>query len=492
MADKYEAIIIGAGPGGVTCSALLAKKGLKVLLLEKNQRVGGKGITVQSKGFKSEMFAMAGVPAHEGAWLEAFRALGIEDRYRVVAKPLALVSRHPGEKWQIVQTQSNDPDQQADPLAPITWCMNDKEKEISLRILAEIFTMSPERIAELDDVSVHDFITRYEDLPKPLYGFFAYLANTSMAGIIETASMAAQIRFMLSVMQKPLGYPKGGFGRMMEDMAEVLKAHNGEVKLRARVEKIVVTDGQVEGVLTKDGLFKAPIVVSNAGIQPTVLKLVGAEHFDRAYINYVKDLLPSLGFVCMRYLLNKPVLEYALYQVWSQQAWWNLEEYKKARAGKLTEDVIFTVSVPSNFDPEMAPPGKQIVVVGATSSPDPQDRMLKPVFAKMDQQMCEVFPEMVPHIESRVGLVGPAQISGISREQVMPGRGGEGVGLGMSVGQTGRNKPSARAPIRGLFYVGFDAGGRDLMGTHQAVDSGMNVAEIVHQYHRGKQQAGGK
>lgn len=79
MADKYDAIIIGAGPGGATCSALLAKKGLKVLLLEKNQRVGGKGLTVQSKGFKSEMFAMAGVPAHEGAWLEAFRALGIED-----------------------------------------------------------------------------------------------------------------------------------------------------------------------------------------------------------------------------------------------------------------------------------------------------------------------------------------------------------------------------------------------------------------------------
>jgi len=104
--------------------------------------------------------------------------------------------------------------------------------------------------------------------------------------------------------------------------------------------------------------------------------------------------------------------------------------------------------------------------------------------------MCEVFPEMVPHIESRVGLVGPAQISGISREQVLSGRGGEGVGLGMSVGQTGRNKPSPRAPIRGLFYVGFDAGGRDLMGTHQAVDSGMNVADIVHQYHRGKQQAG--
>jgi phytoene dehydrogenase-like protein len=36
MSKKYDVIVIGAGPGGATCGALLAKMGLKVLLLEKN------------------------------------------------------------------------------------------------------------------------------------------------------------------------------------------------------------------------------------------------------------------------------------------------------------------------------------------------------------------------------------------------------------------------------------------------------------------------
>jgi len=42
MAKEYDVIVVGAGPGGTCCAALLAKKGLKVLLLEKNAKVGGK------------------------------------------------------------------------------------------------------------------------------------------------------------------------------------------------------------------------------------------------------------------------------------------------------------------------------------------------------------------------------------------------------------------------------------------------------------------
>ena len=50
------------------------------------------------------------------------------------------------------------------------------------------------------------------------------------------------------------------------------------------------------------------------------------------------------------------------------------------------------------------------------------------------------------------------------------------------VGQAGRHKPSAKAPLQGLFYVGCDAGGYGI-GIHQAVDSGINVANMVLRYH---------
>jgi prolycopene isomerase len=77
---------------------------------------------------------------------------------------------------------------------------------------------------------------------------------------------------------------------------------------------------------------------------------------------------------------------------------------------------------------------------------------------------------------------GPADISRLSREAVIPGGGGECIGLGQIVGQCGKHKPSAKAPIRGLFYVGADAGSSGF-GNHMCVESGINVAKMVRNYY---------
>jgi flavin-dependent dehydrogenase len=46
-----DVIIVGAGMAGLTCGCLLAKKGLKVLIIEKNQKVGGCCTSFQKDGF---------------------------------------------------------------------------------------------------------------------------------------------------------------------------------------------------------------------------------------------------------------------------------------------------------------------------------------------------------------------------------------------------------------------------------------------------------
>ena len=45
MTDNYDAIVVGAGHNGLVCSALLAKAGKKVLVLEANDQVGGAAVT---------------------------------------------------------------------------------------------------------------------------------------------------------------------------------------------------------------------------------------------------------------------------------------------------------------------------------------------------------------------------------------------------------------------------------------------------------------
>ena len=45
MTDKYHVIVIGAGHNGLVCSALLAKAGKNVLVLEAKEQVGGAAIS---------------------------------------------------------------------------------------------------------------------------------------------------------------------------------------------------------------------------------------------------------------------------------------------------------------------------------------------------------------------------------------------------------------------------------------------------------------
>ena len=489
MPSKYDVIVIGAGPGGVTCAALLAKKGLSVLVLDKNQQVGGKQMAVSAKGYKGELWPTGGLPVNGGAWLEAFKALGIESKFRVSVKDIGNLYRRPGGEWLRTVTHM-DPYQLPDPnILFDQWQLNVVERECTLKLLAEIALMPPDKINSLDDITVHEYLEQYGNVPRSAYGYFAFLTHAFNVGLIDLVPMSEVVKAFQRLMGQPLGYPVGGYDRMSQDFAQVIRDCGSEIKNRTRVEKILIEDGRAVGVVAKDTVFRAPIIVSNAGLQPTMLKLVGEQYFDKSYVSYVKELLPSNGFTGCHWVLNKPVLEHGLYQVWSDDGWWDMNRQDEVRKGKMPADLIITVVVPTNYDPAMGPAGKQLLIFGTPCSPDPSDKTIAALWKKADQQMAEMFPEIVPFIESKGPYSGPAQVSALSRDQVLPAQGGEACGLCVTIGQCGKYKPSAKSPIPGLFYVGFDAGSTAFMGSQQAVDSGLRVAPLVYRQHLENRQA---
>jgi len=247
--------------------------------------------------------------------------------------------RRKGGKW---TTSVDAPGQQVDdPTANMfdAWDLDAKEREVSMSILAEIAMFTPEQLDALESVSVQQWLAEKEHVPRPLHSFLATQCNLMATGVYELVSISEIARVMQVFFGGRSGYPRGGYGRLVDEIIGVLEAHGGKLMTSARVERIIVEGGRATGVATADGVFKAPIVVSNAGIQPTVLKLTGEEHFDKSYVGYVKDIVPSLGFTNMRYVFSKPVLEHGVYVATTEDSFLDVERLDRMREGVIPEDI---------------------------------------------------------------------------------------------------------------------------------------------------------
>jgi len=486
VTEEYDAIVIGSGPGGSASAALLARRGLRTLLLEKNAQVGGKMITVSKDGFEYDLWPHGQVPMRGSAFETVFRELGVESELKPCLSPddknKVIGMSYRARGWNDYKTTTfvqsmEDANQFFD-----LWGLEEDERVVSLRFLTEMAMLPPQAVDELDDVSMHDFVSRYA-VPYALYSYLAFQANASLAEPIDQVSASEQVKIMQQLaFQGGGGNYIGGFGRLTDVMAREFENDGGTLVTRARVEQITVEDGSVTGARTKDREFLAPIVISSAGLQPTVLKLVGKEHFDDSYVRYIEKLEPGWAFTGARYFLNEAVLDLPMYVVYSDESWLNTERFDRIRQGEVPDEVILFITVPSNYDPAMSPNGKQCLVAGTICSPDPAAKEIPMLYRKMDEMMARALPHAWAAVESK-DYGGPAEISSSTRDSVLPGQGGECVGLGQIVGQCGHNKPSPESPISGLYYVGADAGSAG-MGTHQAADSALRVVEMVLRQHR--------
>ena len=82
--NEYDVIIIGSGIGGMAAAALLAKKGVKTLVIESKERLGGRFSTIDQEGFKLPTGAQL---VHEQGWIPwLMKEMGIKVELRPVPR----------------------------------------------------------------------------------------------------------------------------------------------------------------------------------------------------------------------------------------------------------------------------------------------------------------------------------------------------------------------------------------------------------------------
>jgi len=179
--------------------------------------------------------------------------------------------------------------------------------------------------------------------------------------------------------------------------------------------------------------------------------------------------------VSIKYMLDRPVFKEPMIIVYDPDA--DLEAAcASVEAGKVPDvkDLAILMPVVSNVDPDLAPPGKQLVLAGTLGGPpelkhaDTWDRVLD----LLDERILSLYPQMEKHIIRRI-KTNPKTTAEIAGRET-----GDIIGLAQSFDQCGRLKPSPVTPVGGLYLVGCDAGGRGI-GTEQAADSALKVNERI-------------
>jgi phytoene dehydrogenase-like protein len=474
---RYDAIVIGAGPGGSTIAALLAKKGKKVLLIDKNPRAGGRMMTIVRDGFHYELFPINCVPQKGSHYEEVLRMLGKESLIE------GFYPKHPGViMYETEEGKINTWLMGASPIGMMK-CLGIKLyklKEIVavFKALKELATMKKAEIDKLYDISAMEYFKKY-NVPN---GLRTYFLSTFGEGAFEMPSdktSAAEMIKLFQVTARGGGgrYYKKGIGHVFETIASIVPESGGTALYSTRVKQINVEAEKVQGVTLDNGdTYDAPLVISNAGLRQTVLKLVGEQHFTKDYVDWAKQLESNLACAGFRWFLNAPVLKHSTYIYYPEGCALPWEHFERMARGEAKPEKSYIYLGTTSVFPGVSPEGKQMVYACMSCLPDPK-LDIQPYLEYVESRVRKIMPDLFNHIE-KTETFGPAQVPGLGNDIVMPGQGGEAYGLALSVGQTGSKQPDMKSPIEGLYYVGCDAGGSGL-GTHQAMDSALNLFKLL-------------
>jgi prolycopene isomerase len=280
-----------------------------------------------------------------------------------------------------------------------------------------------------------------------------------------------------------LSYPRGGSIAIPSTYARLAQNRGAELRLGAGVKRIVVAEGRARGVELEDGTFlPANVVISTSSLRTTVLRLVGEAHFPAEYVTRAKSIKSSFIAVQAKIGLNKRLVDAGAIVggVGDDVDLRNVKHgdmramFERVASGAIPPLIPFYCPIPTNFDPDLAPPGHQLLTVCAVAPTT--DIALKDPAPAWEEAMLHTIRRVVPRLDEHVVFIDRFGVDFI--ERWIGKEFGPAVSTGQTPDQVGARRPPVYTPIRGLYLAGCNAGGRGV-GTELAAASAMECVDRI-------------
>lgn len=385
MPRGYDAVVIGAGHNGLTCACYLAKAGLKVLMLEEYSEIGGMTISeeIAAPGYLSDIHASGylvakltpapqelGLAAHglelitpDPNWAQVYpdaRALTVGRDIEATVKSFAAFSAKDAATWRSLY--------QAYVAAKpaITTGMNAAPPSLA----REFASADAVQHYRFQFQEVRSWVNQTFESAE-IRNFFACSALHACLAPDDALSAEFAWLFACAIQDVGCSIVKGGMHNVSRALAEVLRAHGGEVRISAGAAEIVCDGGRARAVKLKSGESVAVdgVVASNVDPKHFVLDLLGEATLGSGIADKIRHYEWGQSFFAIYAALDRPVsyragagADSASYVHAAGQGLDGLAlMFAQCRAGLLPEAPMLGIIRESAIDPTRAPASKALI-----------------------------------------------------------------------------------------------------------------------------------
>src|SRR5260221_162356 len=324
-ASRYDAVVVGAGHNGLTAAAYLARAGLRTLVLERRETVGGCCVTeeiapgcrasttsyiasmLRPEVIRELQLAEVGlrmVPCDPGLqvafpdgrvvpwWANReraaaeFRNISVRDaaRFVTVDDQLKRLARY-------LQPFFMEPPPEIDTRSLQGWSdllrVGKRFRGITNAEIAQLVAFLTGSLGEFLDKNYETETMKTMFLANNVYGKHGgpYQPGTAIGLLFHLLSGGEQ------EMQGFYGHVMGGMGAITQALASSGKKLGVEIRTKAAVARIDSQAGRALGVTLEDGTeIRAKIVLSNADPKRTFLQLADTKELPTEFVEAVRGI----------------------------------------------------------------------------------------------------------------------------------------------------------------------------------------------------------
>jgi all-trans-retinol 13,14-reductase len=495
LADSYDAVIIGAGLGGLAAAVTLASAGRKVRLLEQHWQVGGYATTFTRGPFEFEasLHELSGIgqDGRRGGLWRALEELGVGDAVSFAPVREFFRTVGPGLDLRLPFGRAQ---------ATAALCEAFPEEARGIQRVHDHFYAIRSEIDRMNSrggkPSMLSVVARYPRL--------AHAATVPLASILYREIHAPRARCALGQIWSYFGlppeqlslltfmagyttylnygasYPEGKSQALSTALLRRFQQLGGELSLSNGAAEILTDSDGVCGVMSEQGeRLGARRVIANANPIHVAVDLLGRERLPAAFLARLAATRPSLGTVCVYLGLRQTVDELGIHD---HEVFFNstldLEAQHRACL-RLEPPENFLLTAYNVAEPQASPRGTAVVTLCALSDgrlwtqmpPEEYLQIKEAIAEQMVARAAAFYPGLRAAIDTCV-VSTP-----ITNLRYTRNAAGAIYGFEARPEESAAFRFSSRGPIPGLWFAGAWTG--EGGGYQPCIDSGRKVARQV-------------